>query len=39
MRTNEPGIGTGFIIPLIALIAMLVALDTILGPFLTKGCY
>ena len=39
MRPNEPGIGTGLIIPTIALIAMLVVLDTILGPFLTKGCY
>lgn len=39
MRPNEPGIGTGLIIPLFALIAMLLALDAILGPFLTKGCH
>jgi hypothetical protein len=38
MRRDEQSIGTGLVIPLIALVTIILALDAILGPFLLKGC-
>lgn len=39
MNRDEQSIGSGLVMPLIALITILLALDVILGPFLTKGCF